>query len=326
MNPKEIDISNITSQEQKLLTSKETLERLHGMGKIDANEYQEKMRAIETQRHKLQDYLDDSIADMLFGEELAPVHKTYVGQNMSDEDLAEAIQIGEVVRGHIEDKRVIEVTFSYDSVKCKARITNNKGVWTFSSKAKKLAKGLFIRALEQNEEVVSTFCHEINRHPDDWEELVTKTHPGNFPRQVQEEFDKRLTASKESDFLPSTEHETTHTVVIHIVKHGPLPKDLVRKKVGKNHCFITIRINVDGELLNLSVDTDREKWKSSSTRLSKDALSTIIPDMIAVIEKPENHIYLNRMISEIRKNRKQWIDTVMNNPQLFPKAVRQIFR
>jgi len=324
MNPREKDNGKIASQEQKLLTSKRTLERLLGMGKVDENEYQEKMGTIEAQLHKLHDERDDSIADMLFGEEHAPVHKTYIGQSMSDKDLAEAIQIGEVVRGHIDDKRVIEVTFSYDSVKCKARITNENGVWSFSSKAKKLAKGLFIRALEQNEEVVGTFRHEINRHPEDWEELVTKTHPGNFPRQVQEEFDKRLTVSKESDPLPSTEHETTHTVVIHSVKHGPLPKDLVHKKVGQKHCFITIRIDIDGEVLNLSVDTDTEKWKSSSAKLPTDALSTMIPDMITAIEKPENHIYLNRMISEIRKNRKQWIPTVRNNPQAFPKAVRRI--
>ena len=182
---------------------------------------------------------------------------------------------------------------------------------------------MFIRALEQNDEVVDTFRHEMNRHPDDWEELVTQKHPGNFPQQVQEEFDNSLTISKETDTLPSTEHKTTHTVVIHSVKHGPLPKDLVRKKVGQNHHSITISIDIDGEVLNLSVDTDSEKWKSSSSKLPKDALATIIPDMIAAIEKPANHIYLNRMISEIRKNWKQWKYTVVNNPQVFPKAVSQ---
>ena len=323
MDPRETDISNITNHEHKLLNNKRALEKLHSLGKIDENEYQEKIRVIEAQRHKLHDELNDSIADMLLDEQQAPVHKTYVGQSMSDDDLAEAIQIDQVVRGHIEDKRVIEVTFRYDSAKCKARITNHKGVWSFSEKAKKLAKGLFIRALEQNEDVVSTFRHEMYRHPDEWEELVTKRHPGNFPRQVQEEFEQRSTVSKKSDSLPSTQQETTYAVVIHSVKHGPLPDDLVRKKVGQNHFFITISIAVDGEMLNISVDTDTEKWKSSSPKFPKDALEAIIPDMIAVIEKPENHIYLNRMISEIRKNGKQWKHTVMSYPQLFPKAATQ---
>jgi len=140
MNLREEDIGNITSQEQKLLASKKTLERLHGTGKIAENEYQEKMRAIKTQRHKLHAELDDSIADMLFDEEQAPAHKTHVGHSMSDEELAEVIQIGEVVRGHIEDKRVIEVTFRYDSFKCKARITNNRGMWSFSSNQKNSQK------------------------------------------------------------------------------------------------------------------------------------------------------------------------------------------
>ena len=324
MNTREKDIGAIANQEQRLLNSKTTLETLLGMEKIDKKEYQEQMKVIDKKLHQLQEKMEDSVADMLFDEEQAFVLKTHIGQSMSDKDLAEAIQIGEVVRGHIEDQRVIDVRFIYNSVKCKARITHERGVWSFSSEAKNLAKGLFIRALEQDEEAVDTFRREMKKHPEDWEDLVTKTHPGNFPRQAQGEFNKRLTVAKESDPLPSTEHESTHTVVIHSVKHGPLSKDLVHKKVGQDHCFISVRIDIDGDVLDLSIDTDTEKWKSSSAKFPTNVLSTVIPDMITALEKPENHIYLNRLISEIRKHRKQWMHTVTKNLQVFPKAVRRV--
>ncbi len=324
MSASEENIDHIANQEQRLLSSRRTLEKLRRMGKVDEHEYREQLQTIDTQLHSLQDRLDDSIADMLLEEKKPPGLKTYVGQRMSDEDLAEVIQIGDVVRGHIAAYRVIDVIFSYYSVRCKARITNERGVWSFSPDAKKMEKGLFIRALERNEEAVDAFRHEIDRHPEAWEELVTQTHPGNFPRQIQEEYDKRATPSKKPAPSLGAVHASQYSVVIHSVKHGPLPEGAVHRNLGRDHRFITIRLDVDGELLDLSVNTDRESWQATSVELTGADRSMITQEMIRAIEKPENHIYLNSMIAETRKYRKLWIGTVRNHPQEFPKAVRKI--
>lgn len=325
MHSHEEDISQITSEEQKLLASKEALKGLLAAGKIGETEYREKLRAIEARRHKLHDELNDSIADMLFNEDLAPAQKTYFGQSISDEELAELIQIGQVVRGHIDDMRVVEVAFHYDSQKCKARITNTKGAWSFSSKAKSLVKGLFIRALEQDEDAIETFRHEIRRHPGDWKELVTEKKPGSFPRQILDEYGKQPPRDHEekADTSLAVEPEVSHSVVIRSVNFGELPANLVRKKAGRKHGLMTVCVDIDGKMADLTIDTDSETWKTSASHLSANALSAIIPEMISAMEKPGNHIYLNRMISEVRRQHKLWAPTIKKNATLFPRGIRQ---
>ena len=321
------NIDDIAALEQKLLHSKRTLEKLLEAGKIGASEYTSQKAVIDRQFKQLQEKMSDSIAEMLF-EENGAGPKGFDGGEMEDDHFDESIQIMGVIRGRSAGKRAFEVKFFYHSEACKARMTNDKGTWSFSSNARNISKGAFVRALEQNNTAMNSFHNEMSRHLDDWEELVAETHPESFPRKIQEEFGDAMPHEEPAPLAAPTgslaPEPTDQEVVIHSVEHGPLPPGMVRKRPDEDHFFLAVRIDVGGHLLKLRVDTDTGKWKIPPSKLPAQSVSTLIADTVTAVEKPANHIYLNRMIAEMRKNRQPWQRVVQKDAKAFPKACRDV--
>ena len=311
-----------------MLHRKRTLEKLLEVGKIEAGEYRDQMAVIDRQFGQLQEKMSDSIVDMLFEEDAASP-KGLIGAEMDDDHFDESIQIMGIIRGRSAGKRAFEVKFFYHSEACKARMTNDKGVWSFSSNAKNISKSSFVRALEKNKTAIKSFHNEMSQHLDDWKELVGETHPENFPRKIREEFEDTMPreepAHPTAPPAPLGLEPTNQEVIIHSVEHGPLPAGMVRKRRDEEHFFLAVRVNVGGHLLKLRVDTDSEKWKIPPSKLPTQSASTLISDTVAALEKPANHIYLNRMIAEMRKNREPWQRTVGIDAMVFPKGCRDVF-
>lgn len=313
------NIDRIVEREQQLLARKSKLEALFAADQIDAASYKQKLAQINRHLEGLHSRIDDSIADMLFSEIESSVHineKTA----MPTDRTAKQIEILDVIRGHSEGTRVFQVKFMYGTERCKARLNNDGNPWTFSQNSRGLSRSQFIAALEADEDAVKTFQHELMRHPEDWEELVLEERPKDYPRQAAQALQQ-----DSSDSSGVHKKIASGQLKVHQVHPAPLSAALVKKRHGQDHYMITVSADLEGRLIHFTINSDTEKWSACFADNPEEDCDCLIPQLLKVLEEPHNHLYVNRMRTDIRKHRTVWEHAVSSQPSAFPKTCRELF-
>lgn len=363
-----LNIEVIERNLEKLLRMEAVLKAKFAQGEITQDEYQQNILRIHQERKKWEAKLDDSVVDMFAGDGAQPVPPEValdpLAATMHHRKTSEApppaegrkpeIEILEVKRGLQDEARAMEVKFQYHNKECKAIINSEEGRWHFRAHGESLYLIQFISALRTDSRFTDVFEKEVNRHPDDWYNVVIKGKTyneknkqkdsrNNFPdicRQILQRYSSHESAvgigkKASSSRLPDL---TGQPVVILKVEHGEYTK-VGKKDFGKGFLefprFLTVLLDWGSCRLRAEITTDQGTWEvvphDADHNYPKELVrkfSQVIPFMARELERAGNKYLAQTMVTEMRlkEHRHQWESVVKNNPPLhFPHECKELF-
>lgn len=355
---------------EKLMRYEAALRAKYAQGGISEEEYAHKRKLIEQERKKWEAKLDDSIVAMISTEAQAEdaSEEMFDPIAATERRRAEAlpgpeaqmkepeIKVTDIKRGALNEARAFEVKFAFQEKTCKAIISSEEGRWHFRTHGEKFYLIQFISALENSDRFTEVFDKEVQRHPDDWYEVVIKgkTYTENnrekdtrssFPeicRELIERYQVSLGGAKPAKRAAqkrSSADLSSKAVVIYKVEHGGYTQ-ADKRDFGKGFLefprYINVILDWGKYHIKAQLTTDKGQWEVVPRDMSQDypkkilqELSSVIPFMIQALEEPRNKYLCHTILSEMRKSehRHQWKEVVRGGAAgHFPRKCRELFQ
>jgi hypothetical protein len=358
------DMDVVKAQLDKLLRLEAVAKAKFVKEEITETQYREYLAKIDQERKKLEEQLDDTIVAMMFTKEVAgglqdlsdasamamrPGKDTQPPLSLDKEEVS-IIKITGIKRGMLNQARALEIKFDYRERSCKAVIDSQKGEWHFHTGGEKFYLFQFLTALQNDGHFEEAVEKEVQRHPEDWYEVVVegknyavkgkeKNTRDNFPdlcKHILEQYvtSKPMKHSKTKD----ADDLSGEPVTIYKVEHGEF-SEAGRKDFGKGIMefprFIQVALDWGKYRLKAEITTVGQGWgvvpRDPTETYSKELLKkfkNVIPFMVQELGQPRNKYLANAILSEMRikENRHQWAAIVKGSAAfMFPGECGELF-